>query len=152
MAEESYDRRPVPDPTLLTTQQLLREVAALRELYQGDIAALREVMDTKFESINDRFMASQALQDERFTSAKEAVDKTERMAIKQADQIQAILATTVSGINDKIDLLRASQSEVKVTQSEVKGQGMGSSAAWGVVVAVAGVAIGLGGLAIALLR
>jgi hypothetical protein len=31
---EGGDRRPVPDPTLLTTQQLYREVAALRELFE----------------------------------------------------------------------------------------------------------------------
>jgi len=30
--ERERDRRPVPDPTILTTQQLQREVAALKEI------------------------------------------------------------------------------------------------------------------------
>ncbi len=34
---EPQDSRPVPDPTLLTTQQLLREITALREIIDGRV-------------------------------------------------------------------------------------------------------------------
>lgn len=40
---QGHDWRPVPDPTLLTTQQLLREIAALREIIQ----AQREILETR---------------------------------------------------------------------------------------------------------
>jgi hypothetical protein len=37
-----YTSRPIPDPTVLTTQALYREVAALKELIEQRIAALKD--------------------------------------------------------------------------------------------------------------
>jgi hypothetical protein len=89
------DRRPIPDPTLLTTQQLMRELASLKELIftriggmdeatkllqaQADrvpsdtdkaIQHLREWTETRFDAIELRFEARNAekLYDEKFHS------------------------------------------------------------------------------------
>jgi hypothetical protein len=50
---------PVPDPTLLTTEAVdratdvfRREVQALRELHDKDLAALRELLDARFDVVN----------------------------------------------------------------------------------------------------
>jgi septation ring formation regulator EzrA len=39
--------RPVPDPTLLTTQQLIREIAALKQYLETYITSARDVIDTR---------------------------------------------------------------------------------------------------------
>lgn len=47
------DVRPVPDPTRLTTEQLNREIASLREASEKGLAALREIIATRLDG-NDR--------------------------------------------------------------------------------------------------
>jgi hypothetical protein len=47
------DVRPVPDPTKLTTEQLNREIAALREAVGHGQLALREILETRMDG-NDR--------------------------------------------------------------------------------------------------
>jgi cation transport regulator ChaB len=49
-----YGSRPIPDPTVLTTQALYREVAALRELVQQQIEGLRATSAEKFRTIEER--------------------------------------------------------------------------------------------------
>lgn len=46
------DFRPIPDPTLLTTQQLLREVAAVRELLTSIIKALEDKLETRIDGMD----------------------------------------------------------------------------------------------------
>jgi vacuolar-type H+-ATPase subunit I/STV1 len=45
-------RLPVPDPTLLTTAQILREVGAAREVLQSHIDAVREVVSRNINEID----------------------------------------------------------------------------------------------------
>jgi len=47
------DVRPVPDPTRLTTEQLNREIAALREASERGLDAVREIIATRLDG-NDR--------------------------------------------------------------------------------------------------
>jgi hypothetical protein len=49
------DRRPVPDPTILTTQALYREVSALQELIELSIKGTREVIDQQFYKVEQQF-------------------------------------------------------------------------------------------------
>jgi len=92
---QGKDRRPIPDPTLLTTQQLMRELASLKELIFTRIAGmdeatkllqaqadrvpsdtdkaiqhLRELTETRFDAIELRFEArnTEKLYDEKFHS------------------------------------------------------------------------------------
>jgi chromosome segregation ATPase len=46
-----YTSRPIPDPTVLTTQALYREVAALKELIEQRIAALKDSTEAADEAI-----------------------------------------------------------------------------------------------------
>lgn len=51
----STGSRPVPDPTVLTTEQLHREISALREFVLGEIRHVGEMNVEKFRAVEDRF-------------------------------------------------------------------------------------------------
>ena len=77
--------RPVPDPTVLTTQQLYREIETLRERGQRDVESareqtetlidgLREILDEKFASIEGRLQLVEQQRVEQKADTKAAVD------------------------------------------------------------------------------
>lgn len=77
---------PVPDPTLLTTEALQREVSALKEILKNDSAALRELLDQKlaghtelddqkFANIKELFDANREAQTEATNKALDSIDK-----------------------------------------------------------------------------
>jgi hypothetical protein len=90
-------RTPIPDPTALTTENLNREIAALKELVFLKINLLDSVNTEKFHSIQVQFKerdtrAEQTAKDNKsaidaaFNAAKEAVSKSEGTTVKQIDQ------------------------------------------------------------------
>src|SRR5271163_46358 len=93
------DRRPVPDPTLLTTQQLLRELSTLRELIftrldamdratsllsetvnrtptvvQTEISHVRELTGERFTAIDQQFRERDIRTEKADKASKEALD------------------------------------------------------------------------------
>src|SRR6185503_9141316 len=46
---------PRPDPSVLTTQQLLREISAVRELFEIELTGQSETSNARFEGITARF-------------------------------------------------------------------------------------------------
>lgn len=181
MEESPRDWRPIPDPTLLTTQQLHRELLALRELLGARLdgmdkaIALAERTCGQIAAYVDRQVAQlQALQDEKFRgvaqqfldrearlvqtgrdgklaieaalqAAKEAVTKSEAATTKQIDQLGELMRVSVQANTEKID-------DVKSGLLLLQGREKGSTDSWGIVVAIVGVAIGVGGLILAFLR
>lgn len=102
--EVSWDRRPVPDPTLLTTQQLEREISGLRalleqrieerhELYQAELAGLSRVNAEKFSKVEQQFELVERQRVEQKADTKTAVDAA-LSAQKEAVKEQ----TTASGL------------------------------------------------------
>lgn len=78
MADEknalSSSRVPIPDPTLLTTQALLREVAGLRELMESRLEALEDVEEQKFYKVEQQFELVERQRVEQKKDTKDAVD------------------------------------------------------------------------------
>lgn len=77
---------PVPDPTLLTTEALQREVSALKEILKNDSAALRELLEErieghalldeqKFANLRELFQAERTAQREANTKALDSIDR-----------------------------------------------------------------------------
>jgi DNA repair exonuclease SbcCD ATPase subunit len=52
VSNDRENSRPTPDPTILTTEQLLREVDRVKELMTALVEGLREVTDERFRSVN----------------------------------------------------------------------------------------------------
>ncbi len=164
------DSRPVPDPTLLTTQQLLREMANLKEVIftrldgmdramivfteaitrvptdvDKQVGHLKELHDEKFDGIQRQFHE----RDIRFTQA----DRDSKLAIDAAFQ-SSDRAITKSEIatNKQLDALDGKISDLKDRLLLIEGRGSGMQASWLIIVAVIGVLGTVGGLLLAVLR
>jgi hypothetical protein len=114
------DTRPIPDPTVLTTQQLLRELAALREIIftrldamdratellantvnrtptvvQSAATSMREVYDERFSSVQQQLGDRGHTYDERFSSIQQQFSerdvRTEQAATASASALAAAL-------------------------------------------------------------
>ena len=118
------DSRPVPDPTVLTTEQLIREINALNGTLQLQLTAMRALVDEKLVSVAMQFAAvdthfgliesqrveqkldTKAAVEAALSAAKEAVrDQTnlsERAIHKSetaaSDQVKQISGTFTTGI------------------------------------------------------
>jgi hypothetical protein len=148
---------PNPDPTLLTTQQLQREIAAARESMAIDTRSTREVFDEKLGSLSgiteERFRSIQLQFAERdvrtdqtardsklavdaaLQAAKEAVAKSEAGTAKQIDQQGAQMSSSYQALDDKINDMKE-----RLTRQEGAGEGRIDMRGW----IVAGFAILVG--------
>ena len=108
--------RPIPDPTLLTTQQLLRELAGLRELLETringmatEINLIREeqlkvnaAIDLRVDHLKrlvyERFDGIQI----QFSDKAIAINKSEQAITKQLDQVQATITMQSKVFDDKL--------------------------------------------------
>jgi hypothetical protein len=66
--------RPVPDPTILTTEQLLREISALKDLVESWIDGLEQVNAEKMRSVWSQFETVERQRIEQKADTKAAVD------------------------------------------------------------------------------
>lgn len=155
--------RPVPDPTVLTTEALTREVGALKELLTLQIrheAEARESADTNTLDLMDR--EDQLIERQRaeqkvdtkqavvdaLSAAKEAVreqtlagdksiEKAERNTADQITQINVTFNTAVAGIertmNDLKERVNKVESSLATHAAAQTGLGVGKEQNQGVV-------------------
>lgn len=122
MADENNPKNivPIPDPTLLTTAQLYREIAALDAsilarllAVREEIRALREIMDSKYEAITIKFVERDirfGQRDELNKSATEAqlvahttaINKAEAGFSKQIDEIGKRIEILTRSIEERV--------------------------------------------------
>jgi type VI protein secretion system component VasK len=122
------DRRPVPDPTVLTTQALYREVSALQELIEQSIRGTREVIDQQFYKVEQQFELVERQRVEQKKDTKDAVDaaltaqkeavreqtsasersiaKSETATTKQIDQLAATFTNSFASFQVRLDELK----------------------------------------------
>jgi ABC-type Fe2+-enterobactin transport system substrate-binding protein len=115
----------VPDPTLLTTQALLREIDGLKELLQSQLEALGAKWHEKFEAIlkqldmveaqrieqkqDTKTAVDAALQAqkeavrEQTTASERAIAKSETATTKQLEQLGTTLKTVEDGLRRDIN-------------------------------------------------
>lgn len=147
---------PIPDPTSLTTEQLHREISALRELLETKIESAAEITLERFRGIETQFNErdkrteqtardSKVAVDAAFSAAKEAVaeqNKSSALAIakseagttKQIDQIQNLIGTIREGLEGKIN-------DVKERIGKGDGRSEGVNVVWGYVCGAGGLII-----------
>jgi hypothetical protein len=122
------DRRPVPDPTVLTTQALYREVSALQELIEQVVKGTREVIDQQFYKVEQQFELVERQRVEQKKDTKDAVDaaltaqkeavreqtsasersiaKSETATNKQLEQLATTFSNTQASLLARIDELK----------------------------------------------
>lgn len=123
------DRRPIPDPTQLTTEALHREIAALRDVVMNEIRHVGVVSDEKFLAVDARLTELAIRVGEQKADAKEAVHaalaaakdavairteasdasiaKSEAATTKQIDALGVLVERLSQAKDEKIDDLKA---------------------------------------------
>ena len=139
---EQRDSRPIPDPTVLTTEQLKDKIQGLRELLEAVIKGKSDLVEERFASIQQQFRERDSRMEQQARDAKTAVDaafaaqkeavseqnKTGALAIakseaatnKQIDQLAAQLGTINGALDGKINDLKE-----RFTRLESSGLGAG---------------------------
>jgi flagellar basal body rod protein FlgB len=144
---------PRPDPTILTTEQLHREIAALREFVLGEVRHVSQINDERFRAVEAQFEqhlertreqktdTQQAVQS-ALTSAKElvaqrndaserAIAKSEQATVKQVDGLAVLLEKSSEAKDEKID-------DLKARLDRLEGRAQGTQMSFGMVFAIVG--------------
>ena len=112
---------PIPDPTILTTQQLLREIENLRAWAKDARVGHKEIAEERFASLEKQFVLVERQRVEQksdtekavsaaLSAAKEAVkeqttafglatDKSEKAMTEQLSQLNVTIDASVAGVN-----------------------------------------------------
>jgi hypothetical protein len=122
-------RVPIPDPTILTTQQLLREMVTLRELLEARQGGLERVIEEqrrdieKFPSLVEAQVRQlQSLHEEKFNSVKiqfaERDTRTEQTSRDSKVAVDAALqaAKEAVGEQNKSSAMAIAKSEASTTK------------------------------------
>jgi seryl-tRNA synthetase len=116
-SEGRNGRPPIPDPTVLTTEALHREVEQLQELLELEIGSLETLCEEREKRIHQHFDLLERSRVEQkedtlkavaaaLSSQKEAVSKSEVSVTKQLDQLSVTIATIESSLRRSIDDLK----------------------------------------------
>ncbi len=114
----SSDFPPASDPSELTTAQILRETAILRELLETNVSGANAVVEQKFSAVDRQFELVERMRVEQKKDTKDAVDAAltaQKEAVKEqttafglataksetamSEQLKALNATFSAGIN-----------------------------------------------------
>jgi hypothetical protein len=151
---ECQDVKPVPDPTVLTTQQLFRELGTLRENQIRETGILRELYDAKIQGIavqinENRLDFAQALAaaeknaTEKNILQTQAIAKSETITGDQIKQLYVLIKAAEEGLNGKIKDTEKVQRDIMFALKErldrLEGQNAGISASWFVLIGVFGI-------------
>ena len=155
------DSRPVPDPTLLTTQQLLREIGTVRELFDARLAAvdrsisvlqsgidrvvsqvssevgqLRDLHSERFKSIEVRFIERDKWIEQHALANGNTISEMKLNFSKQIDQGTQLLQEVRRSTETQISDLKS-----RVDKAEGRSRGIGDG--WGYLAGAIGLAIAL---------
>jgi len=172
---------PVPDPTVLTTQSLLREIASLRELLETRIAGVGDIfaerlggmdkaikllqeytrqlvadIDNKIENLRKLHQEKFDGIEKRFQDQKEAL-ATALNAAKEAVGEQtkssgAAIQKSELSTGKQIEGLDSKITDIKERIDRIEGKGEGRGSMWTYVVSAVSLLIAAGSLIFALGR
>ena len=112
---------PGPGPAKLTTEQLFRELATLRDLLEREITHLRELNQEKFRSIAVQFSEREQNTQAKVQRNTDAIDANERLFARQIEQT----GTRIDSITKNYD---QRFSELKDRMARTEGGTSGVSA------------------------
>ena len=153
--------RPVPDPTVLTTDQLLREIGHLKELLAemfdsvNDQLALGERQRVEQKSDTEKAIQAALTAQKEAVAAQaaafaESVAKSENATAKQLDQMQATfkaeigsVATSHNELKDRVVVIEATRAGAHEQRAEHRAVTSGQIAALGAAIALGALIIGL---------
>ena len=111
--------RPIPDPTVLTTEQLHREINALEARMLGEVGALKTLLEASIAHltslVDDKVTCHDELDDARFDRIDARFDTLERHRLEQKED-------TAGRLNYAIDTLKERADEHFKTNQEAIGK------------------------------
>lgn len=143
---QAYDIRPVPDPTVLTTQASDRLEYTLRSLVHTEIEHRKDLTDAEFHTVDLRFRdleartaeqkadTTKALTDAlaaqkeavaaQTASSEKSITKSETATTERIKATEALLATSTKASDEKIDDLKS-----RIVAMENRGTGIAEGGA-----------------------
>lgn len=160
--------RPVPDPTVLTTEALMREVASLKELLELRISnesaarysAIQNLSmrmdlteqqrvelkrDTK-NAVDAAFAAAKEAVREQTTASALSIAKSEGATNEQLRQLSTTFTTAVDGVTRNLDDAKDRINKLEQMQAKLAGKGIGQEKSWGMLlgsIAATGTLVGI---------
>jgi hypothetical protein len=102
--------KPDPDPTLLTTQALLREIASIKELFDArlksideKVAHLKELEQKDINMIEIQFRERDTRTEQTAKGNKEAIDAAFAAAKEGVGKQEVLFTKQIDAMNDKIE-------------------------------------------------
>ena len=146
------DVRTIPDPSTLTTAQLHRELASLRELIEARLDGTDKRIEIQFTERDKRSEQtakdSKIAVDAAFSAAKEAVSeqnkssalaisKSETATTKQIDSISSLISASSKATDEKIEDVKA---RLQMIEGQKQGVGLSSNVLLQFVIGAAAIA------------
>jgi len=149
-----FGSTPIPDPTLLTTEALQREIKTLKEFLEYQINAQKELRDEKFSSVDDKLALGERQRVEQksdtekaigaaLAAQKDAAEKSEAAIARQLEQMQTTfnkgienLGANMSDLKDRVGKMEAVKLGVSEQRVEGRTATAGIYAAIGIAVTV----------------
>jgi hypothetical protein len=125
--------KPDPDPTLLTTQALLREIASIKELFESKLEAvshLKELFIKDIERIETQFRERDVRADLMSEANKEALVAAFAASKEGIGEQKVLFTKQIDAMNDKIE-------DVKTRFVANEGQSKGKTEGIGQIGAIA---------------
>jgi hypothetical protein len=143
LSQGGYTSRPVPDPTRLTTEQLLRELGLLDKLINARIDGMDRAFQLQIDAAKEAVLAQAGATDR-------AVSKAEAAMVKNIENQQTILRTGFESVDTQISDLKGRLIRVEEGRS-VGQQGFSNTVAvLMMAIGSVGLLIGIGSLIVAL--
>jgi tetrahydromethanopterin S-methyltransferase subunit B len=148
--------RPVPDPTLLTTEALHREIAGLKELVFQRMDNTDRLNAERFKGIQAGFSErdermTQAIADNR-SRVEDAFRASENLVTAKSDAAAEAIRKSEMSTEKLISNLDARLDDVRDRQRSTEGRGSGYATSWAIAVAIFGMVIGITGVILAVIN
>ncbi len=114
MASDDDEAKPVPDPTILTTEQLLREVGNVERLMDARLKIIEAVTDERFNSVETQFALFERQRIEQKQDTKSAVDSALAAAEKAVGN-QTIASEKAIGVGQTATAEQLKQTNITVS-------------------------------------
>jgi len=97
---------PIPDPTVLTTEALRREVAGLKELVASDMFALRELLEEKISTVKTQLHDTKEYSAQSRDSLAHDIQRSESLRNESLETLRAMMSSMIELRDEKLNAVR----------------------------------------------
>lgn len=94
--------KPTPDPTVLTTEQLLREIDRLEKLTVAQVSGLKELLAEKIDSMKSEVESMRDLRNQKFDAMDDHIVGVSRKCADQTTELAKLVDEKISNIDNNL--------------------------------------------------